>query len=72
MLGLIENKDNSEVKEIYEIMINDFIDETNELLETWVQCIFFLSEAYTEVFYGEFIISDKSTHQCCYRYIPDE
>ena len=53
-------------------MVNDFIKETDKLLESWKQCIFYLSEAYLEVFYGEHSVLDGAKHQCCYRYFPDE
>ena len=72
LLGLIENRNDSVVKNVYEGMISDFIGESDTLLASWKQCIFYLSEAYIEVFYGEHAINDSSLHKCCYRYFPDE
>ena len=60
LLGLIENKNDMQVKEVYEAMIGDFITESDTLLASWKQCIFYLSDAYTEVFYGEHPISNTS------------
>ena len=60
------------VKNVYEGMISDFIQESDTLLANWKQCIFYLSEAYIEVFYGEHPISESSPHKCCYRYFPDD
>lgn len=53
-------------------MVSDFVDETNALLASWKQCIFYLSEAYIEVFYGAHKITAASNHQCCHRYFPDD
>ena len=53
-------------------MVSDFIDESDTLLASWKQCIFYLSEAYINVFYGENVIKEGSKHKCCYRYFPDE
>lgn len=73
LLGLIEeNKKDAHKKAVYEDMISDFILESDSLLQSWKQCIFYLSEAYTEVFYGSHPISENSSHKCCYRYFPDE
>ena len=53
-------------------MIGEFFDESTKLLESWKQCIFFLSEAYLEAFPGSFILPVDSVHECCYRYFPDD
>ena len=53
-------------------MIGEFIEESNALLASWKQCIFYLSEAYIDVFYGEHQIKPDSPHKCCYRYFPDD
>ena len=57
---------------VYESMISDFITESDTLLASWKQCIFYLSEAYIEVFYGAHPLGQNSDHKCCYRYFPDE
>ena len=72
LLGLIENKHDPHVMSVYEAMISDFITESDTLLASWKQCIFYLSEAYIEVFYGAHPLSESSSHTCCYRYFPDE
>ena len=53
-------------------MISDFMSESDLLLASWKQCIFYLSEAYIEVFYGAHPLSENAAHKCCYRYFPDE
>ena len=60
------------VMNVYEAMISDFMTESDTLLASWKQCIFFLSEAYIEVFYGAHPIGKDSIHKCCYRYFPDD
>ena len=60
------------VKANYESMASDFFAESNKLLASWKQCIFYLSEAYIEVFYTSHEITEDSKHQCCFRYFPDE
>lgn len=72
LLGLIENKHDPHVMSVYEAMISDFITESDTLLASWKQCIFYLSEAYIEVFYGAHPLGESSSHTCCYRYFPDE
>ena len=76
LLGLLMNQDKVEVSCVYETMIMNFIEETNTLLQSWKQCIFFLSEAYTEIFYGSHPVKDgdgwESNHECCYRYFPSD
>lgn len=52
LLGVIENHDDSNKLAIYESMVSDFIEESDTLLASWKQCIFYLSEAYINVFYG--------------------
>lgn len=59
-------------KRVAEAMIAEFFDHTNELLDCWKQCIFYLSEAYLEVFVGDFVLPHDHSHECCYRYYPDE
>ena len=69
LLGVIENKEDQHKKRVYEAMIQEFIEESNALLSSWKQCIFYLSEAFIEVFYG----SHKAVPNVkCYRYFPDE
>ena len=53
-------------------MISEFIMHTERILKGWKQSIFYLSEAYTEVFYGHHKIKNHSRHKCIYRYMPDE
>ena len=52
LLSLIEFKQNSSMKALFEEMITKFIDEMDKLLAQFKQSIFFLSEAYTEIFFG--------------------
>jgi len=59
-------------KRVIEIMIGEFIEETSKLLQDWKQCIFYLSEAYLEVFPGAFPLNENHKHQCCTRYFPDD
>ena len=59
-------------KRVAEAMIAEFFEQTNELLDCWKQCIFYLSEAYLEVFVGDFVLQHDHAHECCYRYYPDE
>jgi hypothetical protein len=63
---------NSKEARILEQMISEFIEESSKLLEEWKQCIFYLSEAYLEVFYGAFPLSETHKHKCCTRYFPDD
>ena len=76
LLLIILSRDDSDFaaskeKRVAERMISDFIDESTKLLETWKQCIFYLSEAYLEIFPGEFVLPTDHKHECCYRYYPD-
>jgi len=59
-------------KRVIELMIGEFIEETSKLLQDWKQCIFYLSEAYLEVFPGAFPLHENHKHQCCTRYFPDD
>ena len=52
LLSLIEFKQNSSMKALFEEMITKFIDEMDKMLAQFKQSIFFLSEAYTEIFFG--------------------
>lgn len=53
-------------------MVLDFFTETIKLLGGFQQCIFFLSTAYSEIFYGHFPLSEDSPHSCCHRYFVNE
>lgn len=59
-------------KRVAEQMISEFFDETTQMLSDWKQCIFYLSEAYLEVFPGKFDLPNDHKHECCYRYFPDD
>ena len=72
LLGLIESKGDTAALTVYEQMITDFVHQSDNLLQTWKQCIFYLSEAYINVFYGENELKDGAIHQCCHRYFPDD
>lgn len=52
-------KDTKIEKRVAEAMISEFIAETTKLLQSWKQCIFYLSEAYLEVFPGAFTLTDE-------------
>ena len=53
-------------------MIAEFFRETVNLLKNFKQSIFFLSTAYSEIFYGQFPLEADSTHSCCHRYFVSE
>ena len=72
LIGIIENQHDNQIRRTYESMVNDFIVESDALLASWKQCIFYLSEAYIEVFYGAHKVTSASNHSCCHRYFPDE
>ena len=72
LLGMIENEESFLTRQVFESMIKEFIINTDYLLASWKQCIFFLSEAFIDVIYGSHPILDASCHECCYRYYPDE
>ena len=61
------------MKEMFEEMIQTFMDEMDKLLSGFKQCIFFLSIAYTEIFYGAHELDhSKTSHRCCHRYFPTD
>ena len=72
LLGVIENRNDIQIKRVYESIISDFLEESLTLLASWKQCIFYLSEACIEVFYGSHKVTQSSNHKCCYRYFPDD
>ena len=73
LLSMIEYKNQPQMKEIFEEMIDAFMTEMNRTLGTFKQSIFFLSEAYTEIFYGAHELDlSKTSHKCCHRYFPTD
>ena len=73
LLGMIEHKDEFGTKEMFEELIDAFMDDMDRTLETFKQSIFFLSLAYTEIFYGAHELDhSKTTHRCCHRYFPTD
>ena len=73
LLDLLQLKSESlDEKRVHVQMISEFFRETSLLLERFKQSIFFLSSAYSEIFYGQFPLEEDSPHSCCHRYFVSE